>query len=578
MKNFLLLVVFAIACSGCSRPDQPAAATSEDAPGDVADAVYINGKIYTVNEDQPWAEAMAVRDGEFTVVGSNVDVETVIGKDTAVTDLDGRMAMPGLIDPHVHLMGAAIGKANLYLSNPNDKDAMLAEIKEFADSNPDLPYIRGEAWNLGVFEDNSPRKEWLDEIAPDRPVYFYSQTGHEAWVNSATIDLIDLDNREQDNRYVWVVDPETGKPTGTIKEYTMSLVEQALGATDPERLATEMAVMIEVFNSQGFTSLREAGAEIWTVEAANLLDNRGELTARLFPAWFHLGHIGAMSAEDSRAVAARWEEYRTPMVYPRYVKMYADGSSSSHTSLLHEDYADRPGFKGATSFTLEELVDDFSFFNGLGLGMIVHVYGDGTSETVIEAFESVRNTNGDNGAPLHFSHSFMTTPEQIDRLADITDVSMDFITLQYPHPAIIGSFVPSIGEERYQRWINVRHAAETGIPFSFGSDWPASLSPVLNGFYEMQGFVTRKDPSNPGSETLNADQAITLEQALYGYTQGAAYALGYDWPDRLGSIEEGKLADFIVVDRNIFESPIETLKDTQVEMTVVGGELVFDGN
>lgn len=576
MKKLCSLIVIATVLSACSESEQPDLGSSNEALVDVADAVYTNGRIYTVNESQAWAEAVAVLDGEFLVVGSNTDVEAVIGENTEVTDLGGRMAMPGLIDPHVHVLGASIGKANLYISNPNDKNAMLSEIKAFADSNPDLPYIRGESWNLGVFEDNSPRKEWLDEIVPDRPVYFYSQTGHEAWVNSATIELIGLADREQDNRHVWEVDPETGEPTGTIKEYTMSLVETALGATDPVRLATEIAAMIDVFNSQGFTSLKEAGAEVWNVEAANLLDNRGELTARLFPAWFHLGHTGAMSAEESRAVAARWEDYRTPMVYPRYAKMYADGSSSSHTSLLQEDYSDRPGFKGVTSFSLVQLIDDFSYFNGLGLGMIVHVYGDGTSDTVIEAFEAVRKENGDNGAPLHFSHSFMTTPEQIDRLAEIPDISMDFIALQYPHPAIVGSFVPSIGEERYQRWINARHAAEANIPFSFGSDWPASLSPVLNGFFVMQGFVTRSDPANPDSGTLNEDQAITLEQAVYGYTQGAAHALGFDWPDKLGSIEEGKLADFIVIDRNIFEIPIETLKDTQIEKTVVGGKIVFE--
>jgi hypothetical protein len=578
MCKLLLTILVTIVLSACSQESRSAQRSEDGNSNAIADAVYVNGKIYTVNPDQPWVDAVAVKDGKFLIVGTNSAVRETVGGNTEVIDLDGRMVLPGLIDPHVHVMGASIGKANLYLSNPGDADAILAEIKAYADAHPDLPFIRGEAWNLGVFENNSPKRELLDAIVPDRPAYFYSQTGHAAWVNSKTIELIALAEREQDNRYIWDVDPATGEPSGTIREHTMSLVEQAFGATAPQRVAPELARTLAMFSAAGFTSLKEAGAEVWTVEAANLLDREGKLDMRMFPAWFHRGHIGAMTPEKSREVAARWEDYVTPMVYPRYAKMYADGSSSSHSSLLLEDYTDRPGFKGATSFTLDEFVEDFSYFNGLGLGMIVHVYGDGSSATVIDAFEKVRQRNGDNGVPLHFSHAFMTTPAQIERLSKISDISMDFMTLQYPHASILGSFVPSIGEERWQKWLNVRSAAAIGIAYSFGSDWPAALQPVLNAFFEMQGFITRTDPANPDSGTLNIDQAITLEQAIYGYTQGAAYTLGFDWPEKLGSIEEGKLADLIVLDRNVFEIPVNTLKDTKVLKTVIGGRTVFKRN
>ena len=461
----------------------------------------------------PGPKPIAIKDGKFIKVGSADDVKTVIGDETEVVDLGGKFLMPGLIDVHAHAMAAAMSKANLFLSNPNDKEAMLAEIEAYAKANPDLPYVRGEAWNLGVFPDNSPRKEWLDAIVPDRPVYLYSQTGHEAWVNSKTLELLELDKRKQDNQYIWDVDPETKEPTGTIREYTMSLVERALGATAPERVAPKLAETLKSFSQNGFTGIKEAGAEVWTLKAANLLDKQGGLNVRLYPAWFHLGHIGAMSAEESKAVAAKWKEYQTPMVYPRYVKMYADGGAQSYSALLLEDYAGRPGFKGAMSFPYERYVEDFTHFNKLGLGMIVHVFGDGTSAEVIKAFNEVRRENGDNGIPLHFSHSFMTTPDQIEQLSEIPDVSMDFITLDYPHPSIRGSFVPPIGEERYQKWLNARSAAEAGVPYAFGSDWPSSLQPVLNGFFEMQGFITRKDPANPDSGTLNVGQSITLEQA-----------------------------------------------------------------
>jgi predicted amidohydrolase YtcJ len=411
---------------------------------------------------------------------------------------------------------------------------------------------------------------------PDRPVYIYSQTGHEAWVNSKALELAKLDGRKQDSQYIWDVDEKTGEPSGTIKEYCMSLLEQALEPTAPEKLAPELAKLVETFNASGFTSFKEAGAEVWTVTAANILDRKGELNARVFPSWYHLGHIGAMTSEESKAVAADWEKYRTPMVYPRYVKMYADGSPSSHSSLLFEDYSDRPGFKGDISFPYDLYVEDFSYFNKLGLGMIVHAFGDGSGEKMIEAFEEVRRRNGDNGIPLHYSHSVMTSKEQFERLSKIPDISVDFLTIHYQHPGVTTNFQPPIGEERYQKWLNARDAAEIGIPYGFGGDWPSSILPMPNGFYEMQAFITRKNPYDLDLPTLNAEQALTLEQAIYGFTLGGAHCLGFDWPERLGSIEEGKLADFIVLDRNIFEVPVDELNLTQVDHTVVNGGVVFD--
>lgn len=579
MKTLTLLIAFMISLAGCSQADQPAAESSRAAVSDSADTIYINGRIYTVNEAQPWAEAVAIRDGMFLVVGSNADVEAVTDEGTVVVDLDGQMAMPGLIDTHSHVLGKAMGKANLNLENPGDVDAMLAEVRAYAEANPDLPFIRGESWSLGVFSNNSPRKELLDEIDSERPIYFYSQTGHSAWVNSKTLELIGIDaDSKQTSQLMWDVDPETNEPTGTIREYAMSLVEQALEPTPADDIAPHLQETLRPFSEHGFTSIKPAEGEVPWVQAANMLDEEGRLDVRLFPSWFHRAHLSAMSAEKSREVAGRWQEFKSDMVYPRYVKMYMDGGADSYSVLLFDDYADRPGFKGATSLTTEEFIEEFAYFNSLGLGMMVHVFGDASSRELVHAFEQVRERNGDNGIPLHFSHAFMTQPEEIERLSNIPDVCMDFIALQYRHPSIEGSFLPPIGEERYQKWLNARSAVDAGVPYSFGSDWPSVLEPVLNGFFQMQAWTNRRDPGDPEYGSLNPEQAISLEEAVWGYTQGGAECLGFDWPDKLGSIEEGKLADFIVIDRNIFEVPIDEVKDTNVDMTVVGGKAVFVRN
>jgi len=396
-------------------------------------------------------------------------------------------------------------------------------------------------------------------------------------VNSAALELIGIDaGSEQTNQLLWHVDPESNEPTGTIAEYTMGLVEQALAPTGPERVAAEIRTTQELFSRRGWTSLKLAEGEIPWVQALNLLDERGQLDVRAFPSWFHRSFQASMSAEESRAVAARWQEFESDMVYPRYIKMYMDGTPTTGTALMLDDYEGQPGFKGRINFSLEEFVDEFAFFNSLGLGMQVHVFGDGSSRELVKAFEAVRERNGDNGAILHFSHSVITQPAEIERLAKISDVCMDFIPLQYPHSQIESGFVPPVGEHRYQTFLNARTAVDAGIPYGFGSDWPSVLDPEMNAFAAMQGWVTRTDPYNPESGTLNADQALTLEQAVYGYTRGGIECLGFDWPDRLGSIEKGKLADFIVLDRNIFEIPIETVHQTEVDLTVVAGEVVYE--
>jgi len=544
-----------------------------------ADTVYTNGRIYTVNEAQPWVEAVAIKDGKFMVVGSNADVEAVTGEGTEVVDLGGRMAMPGLIDVHQHVLSVAQDRANLTIEDPTDVDAMLEQIREYAAANPDLTFIRGGSWNLGVFPGNSPRKELLDEIVPDRPVYLISQTGHSAWANSKALEMAGISRETpQTNQIVYDADPDTGEPSGTVREFAMSMVERTLPATPTEPYASGLGSVMSEFSSYGFTSLKPAeGSQSW-MEGAAYLESQGGLTMRLFPAWDWRTSISlATEVEDADELIARWSDFETELIYPRYVKIYYDTSPDSYTALLLEDYEGRPGYKGQSNLGKEESLEAIATFNADGLGVLVHVLGDGGARELVDIFAEVRERNGDNGVPMHFSHGWMARPEDIQRLSAVGNTCIDFSpALSYPAPEIIGSMVPPLGEERYERFFNVRSAFETGIPVAFGSDWASALIPEPNGFHQMQSWITRQDPQDPSSGTLNADQAIALKQAMRGFTLGGAECLGFGWEDKLGSIEEGKLADFVVLDRNLFEIPIAELYQTQVERTVLGGAVVFD--
>ena len=551
-----------------------------------ADAIYLNGNVFTVDDANPWAEAVAINNGSFEIVGSNEDALAAAGETTKVIDLEGAFVMPGLIDVHAHPLSVGADRAGVIFSDPTDADAMLADIKAFADANPDVELIRGGQWNLGVFENDSPNKELLDAIVSDRPVYLISQTGHSAWVNSKALELAGVTaDYENTKKVLFDRDPITNEPSGTAREYAMGVIAQSLPEVPVHAVAAAQAKIFAEWNSFGFTAIKAAEGHAVPVEAANILDRRGDLTMRVFPSWDWRSHYMEKVAEEQADVIADWASYETRLVKPNTVKMFFDGGPDSFTAYLQEDYEGQPGHRGQPTMPVEQFEAEVLDFNRKGLGVIVHVIGDAGGQELAQLFKRVRDEIGPDGPLLHFSHSWMTRKEDFEVLTEIEGLCMDFSpALSYPAPEIAGSMAPPVGD-RYQSFFNVSdsikafqtaRALDMGIPVGFGSDWASALIPQPNGFHQMQSWIMRTDPENPTGPSLNPDQSISLEEAIYGFTQGGAHCLGRGWEDRLGSIEAGKLADFIILDRNPFESPIEQLWTTKVTRTVVSGDVVYD--
>ena len=578
-RQIASIAAIAMALIGCTQ-DEPS--TTEAVPvarAQRADTVYTNGRIYTVNDAQPWADAVAIKDGTFLVVGSNADVAEVTGEATAVVDLGGLLVVPGFINAHTHPLSVANSWANLRITNPGDADAIVADVKAFAEANPELKAIRGEAWNLGVFENNSPRKELLDAVVPDRPVYLISQTGHSAWVNSAALEMAGITtDTPQTATFLFDTDPDTGEPTGTVREFGMGAVEQILPTTPPELYARSLQKIAEEFNSYGFTTVKAAeGARAW-IEGTQLLEEQGGLSFRVFAAWdWALSHYLTTSVDEAGDNIANWKSYTTELIYPRYVKLFYDGGPDSYTAAMFDDYLGRPGYTGSSNRPKEEFTTIVRDFNARGIGVLVHVLGDRGGDELADVFQQVRAENGDNGNHLHFSHAWQTRPEVYPRLAKLSDVCVDFSpALSYPHPSIEGSMAEPLGEERYQGFFNVRSAIESGVPVGLGDDWASALIPEPNALHQIQSWVTRIDPDNPDSGTLNSNQAISVAQAVTAFTKGGAACLGFGWEDKLGTIEAGKLADMVVLERNIFEIPANEIATVNVERTLLGGKIVYD--
>ena len=567
-KKLIITICAVLSVSACDRPDQQVAES--------ADTIYTNGRIYTVDESKPWAEAVAIRDGRFERVGSAAEIEALKGPDTKIIDLEGKFAMPGVFDLHAHpFITPWYGSMNLELSGMDTKEKIIAAVAEYAAANPDKEWIIGGQWLLGVFPNDSPRKEWLDEIVSDRPVALLDQTGHGMWLNSMAMEIAGITKETETNQLIVIhKDADTGEPTGAINEQTIQLVERHIPQATAEEYADTIEEIFEVFLSNGITSQQSAEGHRAPLDAMQLLESKGRLEQRVFVSWDWKTTLNlAYPLSDIEDQIRNRAKYQSAYVYPNYVKIFSDGGPFSQTSMLLEPYEGTDNV-GGTNLSEEEFVEAFKMFDDWGVGVHVHAMGDGSIRRVVDAMATMKDLNGDSGVHHKIAHNTMIQQEELDKLAALKDVNIDFSPpIWYPHAGATPGLTAAVGADRADTIYTINSALEAGLSVGQGSDW-LTANPTPDPFIAIESMVTRRNPFDenmPG--TVNAQEAITLEQAIYISTLGGAEVLGVG--DEFGSISVGKHADFIVLDRNIFDIQTTEIYGANVEKTILGGSLVY---
>lgn len=547
----------------------------------MADIVYVNGKIYTVDPAKPWVDAVAVASGKFIKVGSDTEVRRLVLDDTKVVDLGGKTVMPGILDLHSHpFITPWYGSMNLSLKNPGDPKSILQEVKSYADANPEKDWILGGQWNIGVYPNDAPRKEWLDEIVPDRPVVLLDQSGHTSWLNSKALELAGItEETPANNLTVIVKDKQTGEPTGTIREQALQLVERVIPQATPEEYAQPIHEIFDMFLSYGITTQQSAEGHRAPLNALKLLESQGRLHQRVFVSWDWKTTLNlAYTAEEIEDQIRNRGDYESERLRPNYVKIFADGSPGARTSLLLKHYVGEPDFVGQANMSTKEFAEAFIKFDRMGVGVHVHAIGEGTIRRAVDALARMKQANGDSGVRHKIAHCWMLTSEDIPRIAALKDVNIDFSPhIPYPHPGVAATFPPRIGEERYRNMFPVKSAMNAGIRVGQGADW-LTANPTPNPFPAIEGFVTRMNPDNPSLGQLNPSEAISLEQAIRVCTLEGAWVLGVE--NEIGSIEVGKFADMIVLDQNLFDlrdaKRLDRIGETHVLKTIMNGDIVYD--
>jgi len=560
-RRLLLLALGSLVAAGAGPAKKPA--------GTSAELVLTGGAVYTVDAARSWAEAVAVRGGRIAYVGTAAGAKRWIGPSTRVIDLAGKMVLPGFHDAHVHPVEGGMGLALCDLTGLKTREAVFDAIRKYAAEHPKdkSPWILGSGWDLPLFPGANPTRAELDALVPDRPADIDSADGHSSWVNSKALAIAGVTRETPDPPNGRIERDASGEPSGTLRESAKRLVSRHEPESTPAEYAEGLRRGIELANRLGITSLIEANAGDRVLAAYADAERTGRLTARV---------LASLSVNTSRGPeqVAELEKKRQAATRGRLrataAKIFADGVIEAETAAMLSPYLDRPGWAGKPNLEPEAFDRLATALDAKGFQIHIHAIGDRAVRMALDALEAARRANGPRDARPLVAHLEVIEPEDIPRFRRLGVVA-DFQPLwAFADSYIKELTLPKLGPER-SRWIYpIGSVAASGAVVAGGSDWSVSS---MNPLEAIEVAVRRQDPDAPAGEPFLPEERIALPEAIAAYTIAGAYAAFEE--KETGSIEVGKAADLVVLDRNLFEIAPEQIGDAKVLLTLLEGKTVF---
>ncbi len=541
-----------------------------------AQTIFKNGKIYTVNKSQPWVEAVAIKDGKFLTIGSNEECDALVGSTTKVVDLNGRFVMPGIHDVHLHPDSVTDYVVNLEFSPELSWPEIQQTIETYAKENLHKKWVWGGTlpWitdnQLGDFEGVPSHKSILDELVPDRPVFFSDIGGHAALVNTRALEAAGIHSGTKDPEGGTIEKDEIGEPTGVLRELAANLVLEIIEPVDEITWTQALTNVIHRLNALGITSIKDAYGTDRTLKAYKHLDDRNDLSIRVAVAIAHpVDVLSTEKKEIQQQLIISREAFTTDRINPNYVKFILDGSAGGQTIVMIDPY-EGTDFRGELRNPKDVLMQEIARLDKMGVGTMLHAVGDGAIRLAIDAIENARKKNGETSARHQIAHSVFINPEDRKRYAENSIIAEFSPYFWFPTPGrdIIQQ---DIGRERTNWAFSVKEIVESGAPVAAGSDWPVVEEP--NPWVGIETMVTRQIPGAEG-EAWNVEYAVSLDKAIEIFTLGGAYAMNQE--HKTGSIKVGKAADMIVLSHNLFEIPKGGIHKTQVLLTLLDGQVIYD--
>jgi predicted amidohydrolase YtcJ len=546
-----------------------------------ADLVLTGGAVYTLDAARSWAQAVAVCGGRIVAVGTDADMRPFVGPGTEVVSLRGRMLLPGFQDAHVHASGGGLERSQCDLTGEHTREGYLAAIRSYSGRNPGAEWITGGGWGMDVFPGGVPSKDDLDTAVPDRPVFLSNRDHHGAWVNSRALELAGVDAATPDPPDGRIERTPAGEPQGTLHEGAMNLVQRVVPAvTLAEQVAGILAGQ-RYLHALGITAWQEAIVGEYAVvpdcfEAYREVDRQGLLTARVTGAlwWQRSAGLSQLDFLAERRAIASSGRFRTTSV-----KIMQDGVCENFTAAMLSPYLDGHGHetqgRGTSFFDPAELNEAVTAIDARGFGVHIHAIGDRAVREALDAIAAARHANGLSQGRHHIAHIQVIHPEDVPRFREQSVVANCQPLWASNEPQMTELTLPFLGPERSAWQYPFGSLAASGAQLCFGSDWPVS-SP--NPMWQMHTAVNRTTAPDypfrgPDTDTpFLPGERIALPAAIAAFTMGSAY-VNHDEHDA-GSVEPGKRADLVVLDRNLFTEPAAEIAQAEVDLTLVDGAVV----
>ena len=541
-----------------------------------ADVIVSDARIYTVNPRQPWAEALAIRDGKILAVGSDRDIAHYRGPSTKVIDAKGRLVLPGFTDCHVHFMDGSFSMQQVNVEDAKTVAEIQERIKVYAAAHPNAPWVLGRGWSYPVFAPSGlPDKKQLDTIIPDRPVYIEGFDGHTWWANSKALEAAHITKDTPDPPGGKIVrDPATGEATGAIKEDAAdAIVRRAIPISGREAKLQALRVGLKHANELGVTRVHVMGGvnvgagDVADAELLEELRRNNELTVRFYLAYrLDPPEVTARQLEEIEQARQR---YHDDWIAAGGVKFFLDGVIETHTAAMLAPYSNDPSLSGQLLWDPDKYKAFVAELDRRGIQIFTHAIGDRAIRLALDAYQSAAAKNATKDARHRIEHIEDASAADIPRFGRLGVIASMQPLHAYPDDDTLKSWLPAVGTERAGRgwaWHSIQAA---GGVLAFGSDWPVvTLSPWPG----LQNAVTRETTEGEPKGGWIPAERISLADAIKGYTLNAAFAAHREKSE--GSLEPGKLADLIVVSQNVFQVDPHELGKTKVALTMVGGRVV----
>lgn len=526
----------------------------------VADTAIHNIHGYTSSNDGIIEFTVLVFDDKGHIVATGDDELLADYPDATHIDGQGRTVLPGLIDAHAHVTGLGFLKTSLDLAGVPSVDEAAARIAAYAKKKPHIPWITGRGWNQVLWPVKKfPHAAQIDAVVRDRPVWLRRIDGHAGWANTKTMQLAGIDDDTPDPVGGKILRDDNGHATGVFIDQAMDLIEAHVPRPGKSEIRNAVHAAVDTLLAEGMTGVHDAGVDLETLEVYMSMADDGDLGMRIYAMISNAGDT--LDAIGKPIIA-----YGNDRLEIAAVKLYADGALGSRGAAMIEPYSDDPENRGLPFWTQSQLDAMVAKANGMGFQVGIHAIGDLGNRMALNAFDKAQ---GGKPSPLRnrIEHSQIVTLEDIPRFAKLGIIA----SMQATHATSDMNMAEDrIGPQRILGAYAWRRMLDAGVVVANGSDFPVELS---NPFLGLYAAVTRQDRSGEPEGGWYADQALTRAEALHSFTLAAAYAGHED--DRLGSLEPGKWADFIVIDRDYFTIPASEIDDIVVLETWVGGQQAF---